>query len=160
MNMIEREGKITVKIGDPYWEKLKPKNGDDARMALVLPLTTEAEELAFYRASFTRTIIQSGKNRGRALYEVSAENCIELGMSEPFTPVKIGELEGRTAEAVVEIEIYDGESRYTVKYLNSPRSNLDMDDVKEMWAKLTGDTQSEPSSANESAIEDEDDLPF
>lgn len=162
MQMIDKEGKYPVTIGKCYFEALPIKGGDSNRMALVMPLTTDDEQMIFHRLSFTRTIISGGRNQGKALYDVSAAECVALGMSEPFAPSKIGELEGQHALAVVETSDYGDGDRMEVKYLNPRKAQLDVSEAERMWAELSGGNapvEAKPV-ATAQTVADDDDLPF
>jgi hypothetical protein len=136
-------GRYVVQLENPKWEKLEPKNGDETRMALVLECFRQDEAgddyLEYFRIYFTGQIITGGQNKGRKLFDLSAEHCIELGMSEPFSPSKINELEGTLAELVMEWDEYKGEKRLIGKYLNPKRkAALSNQDAESIWAKMTG----------------------
>lgn len=132
------KGSHAVTLGAPHWEKLEAKNGDDARMALVIPCIA-GDAMEYFRINFTRTIIGSGKNAGKSCAGLAADQCIALGMSEPFSPAKIAELEGQNAELVMGEEEYKGVWHVKPQYLNGQRKpRLSDDEAAEVWAKLSG----------------------
>mgnify|MGYP001224192702 CR=1 FL=1 len=151
----EAAGTYTVTLGTPWWERLETKMGDECRMALVVPCDwTSPEGTAYreyYRMYFTQQIIQRGKNSGRTMARVSAEECIRLGMPEPFDPGKIDALAGQVAELVVQEEEYQGEKRLVPRYLNPRRASaMSTDDARALWAKMVGDA---PTAAETSSDE-------
>ena len=139
---LETAGTYQVSIlQEPKWFLKPAKDGDEARMELVLRGEVNGgEHDAEYvdaRLDFTRVIIKSGVNQGRIMFEVSAEKCIELGMSEPFDPTKTGEIVGATCEFVCEWEEYRGKNYFKVRYINSQsRPALAPDKAAEIWREL------------------------
>jgi hypothetical protein len=141
------KGSHAVTLGAPHWERLEPKNGDDARMALVIPCIA-GDAMEYFRLNFTRTIIGSGKNNGKSCAALAAEQCIGLGMSEPFSPAKVHELEGQNAELVMDEEEYQGKWHVKPKYLNGQRKpRLSDDEAAEVWEKLSGKPAAKANAA-------------
>jgi len=154
MQRIEKAGEYVVTIREPRWVEMPPKDNDTARMQLVLPGYCEIdgeEHVIDGRLLFLRTIVGSGTNKGKALWEVSARTCTDLGMSEPFNPSNIAELDNCEAVYVVQPEEYEGKVRMRVRFINPVRRRpLSDEAAASIWAKLTGDA----ASAND----DDDDL--
>lgn len=165
---LKEAGKFDVVIIDPYWTHLEEKNGDKNRMALVLPGFTDDDRTIEATIYFTRQIVQGGKNKGRPLYEASAEQCCDLGMPRPFNPAQIDKLNMIKVEFVVEAEEYEGKVRYKVQYINPHRrEKLDPNAAASMWANLSGgaapaaNTTAAPAKPQERVgADDLDDLPF
>lgn len=157
MPNLENTGTYAVRIRDVKFEEAK--NG----MCLVLPgwaVVDGAEKRINAYLYFNTTLISGGKNRGRPNYEVSAEKCVELGMSDPFAPAKIGELEDAEAEFVVEEDEYKGKTRLKVAFVNPLRKPpLTTEQAEAIWAQMTGGAMpgSEPTA---DGIDPSDNLPF
>lgn len=157
---ISEPGEYDVMIIDPYWEQAPEKNGDKTRMCLVLPCHTDDGLFANFRAYFTSTIFQKGKNAGKSQATVNAELCIQLGMTAPFDPARIDELTNKLAFLVMELQEYQGRERLEAKYLNPKRrEKLSADQATEIWAKLTNSPTPAAKAASAKAAAD-DDLPF
>lgn len=146
--ILNTEGTFEVEIGEPHWEELPEKNGDANRMALVLPLETGTGDRTTYRIFFTSAIAASGRNKGKPLHQIGAEECIELGMSEPFAPHKIAELTGKIAEVVMQAEEYKGVTTVRPRFLNSRSKRVEPDKANAIWAKLTGKPVTAPPAAS------------
>ena len=148
MPLINEVGEFEVVIKEPRWEQLEPENGDPNRMRAVLPCYTEEEEprhLDFY-IYFTRTLHTGGTNKGRPTYEVSMEHCIKLGMTEPFDPKKLGELDGKEASLTTKEDEYKKQKRIKGLFLNSRRRPaLAPEKAAEIWASFgcEGTTQAD-----------------
>jgi len=166
---ITQEGTYDVMILKPYWEDMGPKDGDANRMAAVLPGHTEDGKYIDAHVQFTRTIVTSGRNAGKPLYIVSADQLHELGMPRPFNPADLDKLDGVTCEFVVDVEEYKGKPVARVKFINAQRrKKLDASDAANVWAKFTGGKESTaPTKPAGTAPAkpttkpaDDDDLPF
>lgn len=160
---IETPGTYTVTIRDPQWEDAT-KDGDPG-MALVLPGYCEIdgeEHTITGRLYFKGTIIGSGRNQGRPLYELSMETCLAIGMSTPFSPDKRHELNGREARFVVQEEEYKGKTQIRVAFVNPPgKESIEDAKAKEIWSQITGGgsgAQSTPFDNKQD--ESEDNIPF
>ncbi len=160
MPNIQEAGTYAVRIRDVKFEEAK--NG----MCLVLPgwaqINGEERHLNAY-LYFNPTLISGGRNQGRPNYEVSAEKCVELGMSNPFAPSKIGELEDAEAQFVVEEDTYDGKTRLKVAFVNPLRKPpLTTEQAEAIWAQMTGGAMPEPEPRRPTAdgIDPSDNLPF
>ncbi len=163
MPKLENAGEYLVQIREPRWEEAKQG------MALVLPgwmqIAGEEKHINAY-LYFTPTLISGGRNQGRPMYEVNAELCHQIGMSEPFSPEKLDELDGLEAFFVVQEEEYEGKTRLKVAFVNPARKPaMSVDEAKEVWERLVGGKvkptpkAAEPKqTANE--IDPADDLPF
>ncbi len=153
MPLIKEVGEFEVIIKGPRWEQLEPENGDPNRMRLTLPCYTTEEEprhLDFY-IYFTRTLHTKGTNRGRPTYEVAMEQCIGLGMSEPFDPKKISELDGKEAGLVTTEDEYKGQKRIKGLFLNRRRRPaLAPEKAAEIWDSF---------GCEGTVKQDDDDLP-
>lgn len=135
---INATGEYHVTIQEPRFE-LAEKDGDTTRMCLVLPGVTEDGKSIEAYQYFTRQIVSSGRNKGRPMYEVSADVCHELGMPKPFNPANIEQLNGVAAVFIVEVEEYEGKARARVKFINPVRKPaLEPDEAARIWAELTG----------------------
>lgn len=166
---IDTAGRYQVTIQNPHWEALPEKLGDANRMAAVLPGVTNDGKVIDARLLFVNTIIGSGKNSGVQVWRVSQQKLIELGMQTPFDPSRLIELDGVTAEYVVEMREYDGRELAVVKFINVPRREIiDDDRAKSIWAALSGGdggtaakakAKPKPAPAPE-PDEGDDDLPF
>jgi hypothetical protein len=119
---------------------MEAKNGDAVRMALVLPCQVQGddEQHIDYKLYFTRQLIASGKNAGKSLYDISSETCIELGMSRPFNPCNIAQLDGMDASVVMREEEYEGKRSVRPAFINPMKKRLAMEDVSNIWASMTG----------------------
>lgn len=165
---INETGDFNVIIKDPHWEALDAKNGDDCRMALVCPLERISDgKKTTFRFFFTSTIAQSGRNRGRAMFEINAEAVCKLGMSEPFAPNKIDELDGVEAIVSMQEDVYEGQTRVVARFLDpAKRETLSSDKANDIWAKMKGGSPSPkpPSQSDEDQSDDHDDhedqIPF
>lgn len=159
---------LNVKIVDPHFESAE-KDGDKARMALVLRGETADGKWIDCHQYFTGQIIASGKNKGRTSFDVSAEQCHQLGMPKPFNPKDIALLEGVECVFVCQLEEYKDKLYPKVKYINSSRKPvLALDDAAAIWAQLSGEKVQPQTAAPKpqatatampSAV-DESDLPF
>ena len=162
--LINKVGEFNVVIRDPYWTELGSKDGDDARAALILPCYTEADDQnpngqhLDYPIYFTRQLVTGGNNRGRPLFEVSQEQCIKLGMSEPFMPGKYKELDGVHSVLVTEEEEYRGKKQIKPKWLNTgKKKRMDIKDVNNLWARITSGG---PKTADAGQESDANDIPY
>jgi hypothetical protein len=83
-----------------------------------------------------------------------------LGVSEPFRPAKIGELEDAEAEFVVQEDTYEGKTRLKVAFVNPIRKPpLTTEQAEAIWATMTGGAV--PSVPAQIVDENPDDvLPF
>jgi hypothetical protein len=176
MPLIKTVGEFEVSITEAYWAEMKAKGTDAQRMDLVLKCVTDpdGEEAPQgrhmdYHMYFTRQIVTGGKNKGKPLYEVSMRQCIELGMSEPFSPDKISELVGISCVLVTKEEEYEGEKRIKPQFLNPVRHRkMDPSEATSIWNALTGGksvsaptTGAKPAATQPAkSAEPEDDLPF
>jgi len=159
---IEKPGDYQVTIREPYWQ-LAGRDGED-KMSLVLPGVVEidgAERSINAYLYFVPTLYASGRNAGRAVWDVNAETCVQLGMSEPFDPTQFEQLNGAMAKYVVEEEEYEGKKRMKVKFVNAPgRERLTNDRVAEIWAVLSDGDAPVAKPVETVAKAEEDDIPF
>ena len=150
---ITEPGEYDVMIIDPYWEQAPEKNGDKTRMCLVIPCHTDDGLYCNFRAYFTSTIFQKGKNAGKSQATVNAELCVALGMAAPFDPARIAELNEKQAYLVMDMSEYQGKPRIEAKYLNPKRrEKLSAEQASEIWAKLN----SKPIAASTAPAKDDD----
>lgn len=167
--VIDKEGEYNVTLTDPHWVALQPKDGDNNRMALVVTCVTQVTPewpdgaRMDYYINFTRQLIQSGQNKGKAMYKMSQELCLKLGMKTPFDPMRFAELE--QVEAVLVAKLEDGKVRPA--FLNPVRHVLGAEDVAKRWAAITGGAESSAAPVNVKAgdvrrpqQQPMDDLPF
>ena len=141
-------GTHEVQIFEPRGEALEPKDGDNNRMMAILPGETGTGEYIEARLMFTRTIIQSGKNKGKPTWQISAEKLHELGIPKPFNPNDLIKLDGVVCLFVTEQEEYDGKTRLEVKFINTQRREaLAPDAAQNIWNRLTGGQTSAPAAA-------------
>jgi hypothetical protein len=165
---IDEVGEFPVTLGTPFWEELDAKDGDNLRMALVIPCATDNGCSEFYRLYFTRGLIARGQNVGRTLYAVSAEQCVKLGMPEPFDPTAIGELEGKQATLVMREDNYNGKVTIKPAFLNPVyREKLDPGKAADLWAQMIGEQAPDRPAAQAAAlakraatVDLDDDLPW
>lgn len=164
---INELGEFPVTLGAPFWEELEAKGGDALRMALVIPCETDDGRSEFYRFYFTRQLIQSGQNAGRSLYEVSAEQCVRLGVEEPFDPTRVGELEGKQATLVMREDDYKGKVTIKPAFLNPVyRDRLSAERAADMWSQMAGGNPRPVAAApaqsdtGANAVDPDDDLPW
>ena len=137
-DLLKEVGEFDVMILEPYWEAPK-EDADKIQLCLVLPCHTNDNRVAYYRMYFSNALASKGRNAGRTMYEINADQCIELGMTAPFDPARITELDGRNAYLVMQEDNYNGKTTVKPKWLNPPRAKkLDAMQVKDVWAKLTG----------------------
>ena len=133
------EIELHVKIVSPHFESAE-KDGDKARMALVLRGETSNGLFIDCYQYFTRQIISGGRNKGKTMFEASAEQCHALGMPKPFNPKDIAMLDGVECVYVVGLEEYEGKVRPRVKFINSGRKpSLSLDDAASIFAELSGE---------------------
>ena len=158
--MINTKGEFEVTIREPFWTKMEEKQGDDTRIALVFPCYTEPNheypngQRIDFHLYFTRQLVRSGNNRGRPVFKVSREQCLDLGMSEPFHPEKIGELDGVRAILVTDEEVYNNKPRIVAKWLNNPKKKkISGKEASSIWDKMI----SEDALPSESK---EEDIPY
>lgn len=155
---------FNVTIREPHFESAE-KDGDTNRMALVLRgETKDGKHIDCYQY-FTRQIISSGRNKGKTMFEISAEQCYALGMPKPFNPRDIKMLDGVEAIYVVENEEYEGKVRPRVKFINSGRKPaLSLDEAANIFAELSGGdvapARTASAAAGEPADASDDGLPF
>lgn len=141
-------GTHEVQLFEPRWEALEAKDGDNNRMMAILPGETGTGEYIEARLMFTRTIVQSGKNKGKPTWQMSAEKLHELGMPKPFNPNDLIKLDGVVCLFVTEQEEYDGKTRLEVKFINTQRREaLAPDAANDIWKRLTGGQPSAPAAA-------------
>lgn len=154
---LEKEGTYTVTIHGAHWTKLQAKDGDERRMAAVLPGFVEVdgvEQMINAELNFTRALIGKGQNAGRSMADVNMETLIALGMAEDvnglINPARLSEeLEGKQAKFVCEFEEYQGKSRLKVKFVNPPgRPDLDVAEAAAIFAELL---QSRPAATERGA---------
>jgi len=158
MSKITKSGEYEVTIKEPRFE-LAEKDGDSTRMALILPGHTESGEHVDAYQYFTRQIVSSGRNKGKSMWDVSSALCHDLGMSRPFNPTKITELDGVVCVFVVEMEEYNGKTSPKVKFINPRRKPaLSMEEACKIWAELSGESDTKPVKSP--AITSDDNLPF
>ena len=144
MPRINAVGSFDVTIKSPRFE-LAEKDGDKNRMALVLPGHTAKGDYIDAYLYFTPKLAIQGQNKGRASWETSAEKCFELGMSHPFNPAKMSELEDVECVFVTEMDTYQpkgGTAKTTckVKFINARRKPaLTTEEAANVWAALSGE---------------------
>ncbi|MEI6165954.1 MAG: hypothetical protein WCS52_02060 [bacterium] len=161
----KEELELHVKIVSPHFESAE-KDGDKARMALVLRGETKSGMFIDCYQYFTRQIIASGRNKGKTMFEVSAEQCHALGMPKPFNPKDIAMLDGVECVYVVGLEEYEGKTRPRVKFINSGRKPaLSLDDAASIFAELSGEAPMTATARTAPAAEvgsdpSDDGLPF
>lgn len=168
---INRVGDFDVMICDPYWQD-DEEQLNKGQMCLVLPCYTdgteenpESEYLDFY-VYFSGTIIQSGKNQGRKLSDISADMCVALGMKAPFDPARIGELDAKLAVLVTREDEYNGKKTVKGAFLNPHRkAPMEAAKVAAAWAKIAGGKVAAPTAAAAkpapaTTAKPDDDLPF
>jgi hypothetical protein len=161
MPNITEAGKYQVRLRDLAWEQT------DHGMALLMPgwANVGGEERHINaRLHFTGTLIGGGRNAGKPLYAVNAKICTDIGMSEPFSPGKISELEDAVCEFVVQEEEYKGERRLVVAFVNPLGKKISTDEAEEIWNRLTGGKAPEagvkPKPKPKKVADDDDDFPF
>ncbi len=160
--LLKEVGTFDVQILEPYWEAPREDAPDKEQMCLVLPCHTFDGRVAYFRLYFSNKLAAKGRNAGRALHEISAEQCIELGMAAPFDPSRIDELNDKTADLVMEEDTYQGKTTVRPKWLNPQRAKkLDKADAGALWAKMTGKTAAKMTGKTAAKkAEPDDDLPF
>jgi len=168
MPLIDKPATYRVTLRNPAWQRMEAKDGDNARMQAVLPgyceVGGEEQHINGY-LYFTRQLIGSGKNQGRSAAEVNSELLLSLGMSAPFEPSKITEMDGAEVEFVCENDTYQGETRLKVKWINpvgGGKPPITGDEADALFAEMCGNVAA-PQAAVEGAAaseEDDDDLPF
>ena len=137
-------------LDEPKWYQMPEKDGDTARMVLRLRgyINGGEQDGKWIDADlmFIRTIISGGRDKGRSMFEVQAEKCISLGMSEPFSPSKVGEIVGAACEFVCdwdEFEDRQGNARRVlrVQFVNThSRPPLAVDEAEKIWQQLQEDS--------------------
>jgi hypothetical protein len=165
-------------LDEPRWYQMPEKDGDKARMILRLRgYVNGGEQDGKYidaEMMFIRTIIGGGRDKGKTMFEAQAQKCIELGMTEPFSPSKIGELVGATPEFVCAWEEYEDKQGNThrnlrVQFINTnSRPPLTAQDAEAIWkelqdgAGLGGDPglDAGPGAAADLGIDSNDDLNY
>ena len=168
LTKIEQEGDYDVTIENPHFEILDAKNGDSNRMQCVLRGVTDDGQYIDAFLYFTRMIVSGGRNKGKPAWAVAAAKLIEMGMSEPFSPDKIDELEGVRVKYVVKSEIYNEKQVYKVAFINhAGKKKLEAPAANNIWAAFTGKgsptipVQSEDGPVDDLGMnEDDNGLPF
>lgn len=168
MPRISKPGTYHVTIRNPHWVKLEEKDCDKNRMEAVLPgyVTVDGEEQYIEgHLFFTKAIIGNGKNAGKKIAEISKKTLIDLGMSEPFNPSAITELEGVEAvfEVVKELDKRDNSEKIKVQFIN-PKGKKAMppEEANQIWANIMGSSAGQVSDRT-AVTENEnpdDDIPF
>jgi hypothetical protein len=162
--LLKEAGEYDVMMIEPYWEA--PKDDDKVQLCLVIPCHTNDDRVAYYRMYFSNKLAASGRNSGRTMFEINAEQCIDLGMATPFDPARISDLDGKTAYLVMAEDTYQGKTTVKPKWLNPQRAKkLDAAQVKDVWAKLTGgktvgSTTVKLNPPKPEKVDPSDDLPF
>lgn len=144
------EGTFQVSILDePQWELVQEKDGDADRMALIVRgYVNGGEQDAKWidtKMMFIRTIIGGGRDAGKTMFEAQADKCLEMGMSDPFSPSKVAEMVGGTCEFVCEHEEWTDKHGNThnplrVKFINTGGTKkIPMDEAQRIWAALAED---------------------
>jgi hypothetical protein len=150
LKKITEPGTYDVTIQNPHFELMDEKNGDAKRMQCVLRGVTDKDLYIDAYLFFTKSIISGGQNRGKTAYQVAMEKLTELGISEPFSPSKIDELEGIQCQFVVQEEEYKGETKLKVQFINtSGRKKLDAREANSIWKSFTGETVPDPATDTE-----------
>jgi len=137
------EFKVTTS-GMPYFQEWEG-NGKKS-IILVIPGTTEDGRTAEGQLWMNNERQEKGPNAGKTKKEIAMQQCYDLGMSEPFSPHKIGELVGKECVFVMEPHIYkskSGEEKKIarVKYINTfNRPSLSAEKVNGLFKELFGET--------------------
>ena len=148
---VDEEGTYQVAILDePKWYQMPEKDGDTARMVLRLRgyVNGGNQDGRWIDADmmFIRTIISGGRDKGRTMFEVQAEKCLQLGMSDPFSPSKISELVGATPEFVCSWDEYEDKQGKAhrilrVDFINTnSRPPLAVEEAERIWKELSEDS--------------------
>ncbi|MFA7462980.1 MAG: hypothetical protein WCY59_07550 [Anaerovoracaceae bacterium] len=164
LKRITEPGKYDVTIKNPHFEQLDEKNGDAVRMQCVLRGVTDDDQYIDAYLFFTRQIVTSGQHKGQPIYAVSSDKLIELGMSKPFSPSKIDEIDGVNAQFVVKEEEYNGKTKLTVQFINASRKKLDAKAANDIWASFTGEHPAPVADQDDEMVDDlgleNDNIPF
>lgn len=156
-----KEVEFRVKTQMPFFRK--HEDGVKKSIILVIPGATADGRTAEYQLWMNNDINDKGKYKGKTKKDVAIEKCYELGMSQPFSPHKVAEIEGRECVFVMEEHSYknkDGETKKVarVKYMNtSSRPSLPAEEVNALFTELFGDEFGEASGEPESADDAPDD---
>lgn len=142
MPYLNEVGEFPVTLKGARWEQLEEKDGDANRMVLIIPCHTQEDPSRHldFQFFFTRKLIASGTNAGKPCYQKAMEDVIKLGMSEPFHPSKINELDGKEATLITTEDEYEGKTRIKGLFLNGRRRpQLTPDKATEVWKTFGSD---------------------
>lgn len=160
MASLNRAGRHIVTLSNCHWQESKSGNGYNA---VLLGTTANGETVTHYMAA-TETIVRSGKNAGKSMWQVTLDTLMELGM--PSDPTKLHELDGQQASFECEFETDDkGQPRLRVKFVNSLKTrSADPTKVAGFFARLGYQgVASQPAATVQPAadpIPDLDEIPF
>lgn len=138
MEFLKEPGEYIVEIRNPQWESCG-KDGE-VKMALALPGYCEIDGVEYTITGhiyFTPSLIQSGANVGKSMWEMNADICERLGMPKPFNPIDYEKLHGVKAKFVCEIDTFNNKEYLKVKYVNTVgKEPLPMVQVIKIWETL------------------------
>lgn len=161
MEYLNEVGKHHVTIQNVTIEAMEPKDGDNARMAIILECATDDERRVDFPVYFTRQIVANGKNAGRPLYELGVQTLTELGMPEPFNPGEIDVLIGKDATVTMKEDEYKGVKTIKPAFINPAKKRLSNQEAANIWEQITGQRvavvqKSTPQPDNDNTTDDDD----
>jgi hypothetical protein len=135
--MKNTEGTFDVIMRNPEWTA---KDDNSMALRILCEAKDNHEDYEYFFMHFTATMIQKGDNAGTTVAEKSANDCLDLGMSVPFDPAKIGELDGKPARLVIGKKTNNKTKKEEIVplYLNRPLDSIPVDQAQRIWNTLTG----------------------
>ncbi|MFA5322049.1 MAG: hypothetical protein WC373_05190, partial [Smithella sp.] len=98
---------------------------------------------------FDSHIFQSGVHQGNYRFKVNAELCEKLGMTAPFDPANIEQLEGKKASITTKEDTYRGKTTVKVEWVNPRREKINKKKASEIWKTMNEGLQPVNSSTDD-----------
>ncbi|HEY5140035.1 MAG TPA: hypothetical protein VIJ25_12070 [Methylococcales bacterium] len=132
MELINTVGEFPVTIVNPQLVE-RENNAFDVVVSFV---TEDKTKYINHNIIFDSHIFQSGSHQGDYRFRVNAELCEKLGMTAPFDPANIEQLEGKKASITTVEDTFKGKTSIKVQWVNQRREKIDKKKASDIWAKM------------------------
>ena len=170
--LLKDEGEFIVTIKERKLIEAK-KDNDPNRFAILCPCEVapspkypEGAQIDFI-LYLSPTLIKTGHNAGKPLWEIAAKQCEDLGFCEKFSPERINESGHVEAMLVMAEDTYNGVTKIKPAYLNPIwKKPLSIEEANNIWKKMTGASLNTTQGFNTTPVssapstEPEDDFPL